>query len=151
MTSLRETPSTSDIPLPCFYIVFTWAIVSPVSLPSLPERLALLHGVLWNTPLHRPPLLPHAPPPPTHLPRPTSPISTCTCTSAYVRTCVRVSVHEPRERERERGRVRMIYSFRPLPLRKGCRWMTYHLTVHTIITSMNKKTNKLTTRERLTD
>ena len=43
-------------------------------------------------------------------------------------------------RERERG---MIYSFRPLT--KGCRWMTYHLTVHTIIIPMNKKTIKLTT------
>ena len=39
----------------------------------------------------------------------------------------------------------MIYSFRPLPLMKGCRWMTYHLTVHTIIVPMSKKTNKLTT------
>ena len=38
-------------------------------------------------------------------------------------------------------RIRMIYSFRPLPLMKGCGWMTYHLTVHT----MSKKTNKLTT------
>ena len=28
---------------------------------------------------------------------------------------------------------------------KECRWMTYHLTVHTIIISMSKKTNKLTT------
>ena len=34
---------------------------------------------------------------------------------------------------RERG-LRMIYSFRPLPLMKGCRWMTYHLTIHTIMT-----------------
>ena len=39
----------------------------------------------------------------------------------------------------------MIYSFRPLPLMKGCRWMTYHLTVHTIIVPMSKKPNKLTT------
>ena len=38
------------------------------------------------------------------------------------------------QQERERGiRIRMIYSFRPLPLMKGCRWKTYHLTVHTII------------------
>ena len=28
---------------------------------------------------------------------------------------------------------------------KRCRWMTYHLTVHTIIIPMSKKTNKLTT------
>ena len=34
----------------------------------------------------------------------------------------------------------MIYSFRPLPLKKGCGWMTYHLTVHTIIMPMCKKT-----------
>ena len=50
--------------------------------------------------------------------------------------------------ERERGiriQVRMIYSFRPLPLMKGCRWMTYYLTVHTMIIPMSKKTNKLTT------
>ena len=55
--------------------------------------------------------------------------------------------------ERERGgdtdtdtddlRIRMIYSFRPLPLMKGCGWMTYHLTVHTIIVPMSKKTNRL--------
>ena len=45
---------------------------------------------------------------------------------------------------RERG-IRMIYSFRPQPLMKGCRWMTYHLTVHTIIIPMSKKTIKLTT------
>ena len=43
------------------------------------------------------------------------------------------------------GEREMIYSFRSLPLMKGCRWMTYHLTEHTIITPMNKKTNKLTT------
>ena len=56
-----------------------------------------------------------------------------------------VAVRE-REREREiRIRIRMIYSFRPLPLMKGCGWMTYHLTVHTIIVPMSKKTNKLTT------
>ena len=37
----------------------------------------------------------------------------------------------------------MIYSFRPLPLKKGCRWMTYHLTVRTIIMHyMKKKTYK---------
>ena len=28
---------------------------------------------------------------------------------------------------------------------KGCAWMTYHLTVHTIIVPMSKKANKLTT------
>ena len=51
-----------------------------------------------------------------------------------------------REREREREiRIRMIYSFRPLPHMKGCGWMTYHLTVHTIIVPMSKKINKLTT------
>ena len=27
----------------------------------------------------------------------------------------------------------------------GCRWLTYHLTVLTIIIPMSKKTNKLTT------
>ncbi len=55
-------------------------------------------------------------------------------------------------REPDRGRQthshterEMIYSFRPLSLMKGCRWMTYHLTVHTIIIPMNKKTIKLTT------
>ena len=32
-----------------------------------------------------------------------------------------------------------------LSVMKGCRWMTYHLTVHTIIMHMNKKTNKRTT------
>ena len=36
----------------------------------------------------------------------------------------------------------MIDSFRPLPLMKGCRWMTYHLTVHIIIMNMSKKINK---------
>ena len=50
-----------------------------------------------------------------------------------------------RERERGGGGIRMIYSFRPLALMKGCGWMTYHLTVHTIIVPMSKKTNKLTT------
>ena len=25
----------------------------------------------------------------------------------------------------------------------GCRWLTHHLTVHTVIMHMNKKTNKL--------
>ena len=39
----------------------------------------------------------------------------------------------------------MIYSFRPLSLMKGCRWMTYHLTVHTVIIPMSMKTNNLTT------
>ena len=62
---------------------------------------------------------------------------------ARARVCVCVCVCE-RERERE-IRIRMIYSFRPLPLMKGCGWMTYHLTVHTIIVPMSKKTNKLTT------
>ena len=28
---------------------------------------------------------------------------------------------------------------------KGCGWITYHLTVQTIIVSISKKTNKLTT------
>ena len=42
-------------------------------------------------------------------------------------------------------RVRKIDSFWPLPLMKGYRWMTYHLTVHTIIIPMSKKTIKLTT------
>ena len=28
---------------------------------------------------------------------------------------------------------------------KGCGWMTYYLTVHTIIVPISKKTNKLTT------
>ena len=41
-------------------------------------------------------------------------------------------------------RIRIIYWFRPLHLMKACRWMTYHLTVHTIIVPMSKKTNKLT-------
>ena len=45
-------------------------------------------------------------------------------------------------REKERGEIRMSYSFRPLPLVKGCGWMTYHLTVHTILVPMSKKTNK---------
>ena len=34
--------------------------------------------------------------------------------------------------------IRMIYSFRPLLRVKGCRWMTDHLAVHTIIMPMNK-------------
>ena len=34
----------------------------------------------------------------------------------------------------------MIYSFRPLPLVKEYRWMTYHLAVHNIIIPMSKKT-----------
>ena len=42
-------------------------------------------------------------------------------------------------------RIRMIYSFRPLPLMKGCGWMTCHLTVHTVSIPMSKKTIKLTT------
>ena len=42
----------------------------------------------------------------------------------------------------------MIYSFRPLPLMKGCRWMIYHLTVHTIFIPMSKITNKQRERER---
>ena len=49
-----------------------------------------------------------------------------------------------RERQEIRIRIRMVYSFRPLPLMKWCRWMTYYLTVHTIIMPMSKKTNKLT-------
>ena len=52
---------------------------------------------------------------------------------------------EKKRRREIRIRLRMIYSFRPLPLMKGCGWMTYHLTVHTIIVPMSKKTNKLTT------
>ena len=39
-------------------------------------------------------------------------------------------------------RIRKFYSFRPLPLMKGCKWMTYHLTVHTVIMHMDKKTTK---------
>ena len=55
-----------------------------------------------------------------------------------------------RKLQKERGiwegvDIRMIYSFRPLPLTKGCRWMTCHLTVHSIIIPMSKKINKLTT------
>ena len=69
----------------------------------------------------------------------------CVCVCARARVRVRERDRE-RERERERG-IRMIYSFRPLPLMKGCGWMTYHLTVHTRIVPMSKKTNKLTTRE----
>ena len=42
-------------------------------------------------------------------------------------------------------RIQMIDSFRPLPLMKGCRRMTYHLTVHTVIIPMSKITIKLTT------
>ena len=57
--------------------------------------------------------------------------------------------YEQDNQQRGRGRIRIqirkIYSFRPLPLMKGCRWMTYHLTVHTIIMHVNKKPNKLTT------
>ena len=36
-------------------------------------------------------------------------------------------------------RIRIIYSFRPLPLMKRCGWMTYHLTVHTTIVPVSKK------------
>ena len=43
------------------------------------------------------------------------------------------------------GGVRKIYTFRPLPFMKEYRWMTYHLTVHTVIMPINKKTNNLTT------
>ena len=54
-----------------------------------------------------------------------------------------------RERGRREIQIRMIYSFRPLPLVKGHGWLTYHLTVHTLIIPMSKKTIKLmTTRER---
>ena len=56
------------------------------------------------------------------------------------------AVIKMRDRQTDRQiRIRMIYSFRPLPLMKGCGWMTYHLTVHTIIIPMSNKTNKLTT------
>ena len=47
--------------------------------------------------------------------------------------------------ERGGGGIRMIYSFRPLPLMKRCGRMTSHLAVHTIIMPMSKKSNKLTT------
>ena len=50
-----------------------------------------------------------------------------------------------RDRERETETETERDSFRPLPLMKGCRWMTYQVTVHTIIMHINKKTNKLTT------
>ena len=46
------------------------------------------------------------------------------------------------ETEREYG-MGMIYSFRPLPLLKWCRWMTYHLTVHAII-MYNEEENQQT-------
>ena len=49
--------------------------------------------------------------------------------SPSVLVTVHGKLHLPRERERER--IRMIDSFRQLPLMKGCRWMTYHLTVKT--------------------
>ena len=42
------------------------------------------------------------------------------------------------ETDREYG-MGMIYSFRPLPLLKGCGWMIYHLTVHAIVMPMNKE------------
>ena len=40
------------------------------------------------------------------------------------------------------GEIRMIYSFRPLPLMKGCMWMTYHLTVHTIMTGERERSRE---------
>ena len=40
-------------------------------------------------------------------------------------------------------RCREFYSFRTLLPMKGCGWMTYHLTVHTIIMHMNEKTNNV--------
>ena len=39
----------------------------------------------------------------------------------------------------------MIYSFRPLRLMKRCRWMTFHLTVHTIVIIPMSKKNKTKT------
>ena len=39
-----------------------------------------------------------------------------------------------------RIRRRMVYSVRPLPLVKGCRWMAYHLTLHTV---MHRETETL--------
>ena len=51
-----------------------------------------------------------------------------------------------REREREREReIRMIYSFRPLPLHEGVRVddLPPHSTYYNV--PMSKKTNKLTT------
>ena len=63
---------------------------------------------------------------------------------AIQRTSAKIKTNDALLRERERG-IRMIYSFRPLPLMKGCRWMTYHLTVHTVTIPINKKTIKLTT------
>ena len=62
-----------------------------------------------------------------------------------------------KERERERGiririrvrvRIQMIYSFRPLPLINGCGWMTYHLTVHTIIVPIERQADRERERER---
>ena len=76
--------------------------------------------------------------------------------SVYVKRCIApwlrfwclLERQTDRQTETHRERqiqIRMIYSFRPLPLMKGCGWMTYHLTVHTIIVPMSNKTNKLTT------
>ena len=76
----------------------------------------------------------------------------CICVCLEARTKVDVCPTHPSplffsEGERLGGggeiQIGMIYSFRPLPLMKGCRWMTYHLTVDTIITPMSKKTIKL--------
>ena len=50
-----------------------------------------------------------------------------------------------RQTDRDRGGYGRFYSFRPSPIMKGCRWMTYRLKVHAMIVPMNKKTNKLTT------
>ena len=73
----------------------------------------------------------------------------CMCVCLEARTKVDVCPTHPSplffsEGEREVGgggeiQIGMIYSFRPLPLMKGCRWMTYHLTVDTIITPMSEK------------
>ena len=52
------------------------------------------------------------------------------------------------ERERERViriRIRIIYSFRPLPLMKRCRWMTYHLHSTYCNYTYEQNKNKLTT------
>ena len=55
--------------------------------------------------------------------------------------------HRDTETDRQTDRqTEKIYSFRPLPLMKACRWMTSHLTVHPIIIHMNKTANKLTTK-----
>ena len=47
--------------------------------------------------------------------------------------------------ERERDGYGRVIHLGHCPSLKGCRWMTYHLPVHTVIMHMNKKTNKLTT------